>query len=126
MADDAVLALDRGAILQRMLTGAIDVAGHAHERRLPRPDPAPPRAHPRMATGDREGDVAALDAVGATAEHMVCTFLSPGRARTEMSKPRSRHSMCESSGTYAAGSAKRRKEVAAMGNGSPTPAEWLS
>lgn len=31
MADDAVLAFDRSAILQRMLTGRIDVAGDAHD-----------------------------------------------------------------------------------------------
>jgi hypothetical protein len=100
MADDTVLAFDRGAILQRMLTGRIDLAGDAHEGRLPRPEPLPPWAHPRMATGDREGDIATLDAVRAPAELMVCSFRIPCRARTEMSKPRSRPGMRESSGTY--------------------------
>jgi hypothetical protein len=40
--------------------------------------------------------------------------------------PHSKASMRESSGTYGAGSTGRRKQVAAMGNGSPTPAGAIS
>lgn len=83
MADDAVLAVERSAILERMLTGCIDVAGDAHEGRLPRPEPVPPGAHPRMTTGDGECDIATFDAVRATTEHVICSFLTSGRTRTE-------------------------------------------
>jgi hypothetical protein len=63
MADDAVLAFDRGAILQRMLTGRIDFAGDAHDRRLP------------------HGDL------------MVCSFLNAYRAHAETSKLHSKPGM---------------------------------
>ena len=142
MTDDAVLAFDRGALVQRMLTGRIGFTGDAHggvlasdvttraksdswAACLPRPEPLPPRAHPRMPTGDRERDIATLDAVRATTEHVVCSSLTSDRARTEQSKPRSRPGMCVTSGTYETERARRRKQVAAMGNGSPASAEWI-
>ena len=79
-----------------------------------------------MATCDGECDIATVDAVCATAQHVVCSFLAPYRTRTETSKPRSKPGMRETSGTCGAGSAKRRQQVAAMGNGSPTPAGSIS
>ena len=126
MADDAVFAVDRDAILQRMLTEYIAATGDAHARRLPRPDPVPPRARPGTATGDGKRDMATLDGIRATAEHMVCSSLGPYRIRTEMSKPRSRPSMRDTSSTYGEGTVRRQKQVVVMGNGSPIRTERLS
>jgi hypothetical protein len=126
MADDAVLAFDRSAILQRMPTGRIAATGDTHARLLPRPEPVPPRARPGTATGDGKRDIAAIDGVRATAEHIVGSFLSPYRIRTELGKPRSKPGEREHSGTYGEGTVRRQKLVVAMGNGSPTLAEAIS
>jgi hypothetical protein len=103
MADDTVLAFDRDAILQRMVAERIDATGDAHARVLTRPEPLPPRARPRTATGDGKRDIATIDGVGATTEHMRCSFPGRYRVRRERSKRRSRPLRGNDSGTYETG-----------------------